>query len=444
MVDQAAVESAEVAEDRGETTRDRSPFGSKKEGKNKPKYSPMLDLVKDLVISPVLLEINTYVPSASFLAKVVSEVSNVINDDFRVRRSHPEFHPCGFHIYIGTLWALHITRVRVESNVATNFERNFTRNMIGAGIFNYRIPGPLVPFFQAVAYGYPKDAELNLIVPASLNSVHTRGASFDINDARMNVCYPLPYLRHALRALAHQWNQAAQPNQLVNLEWRCMAGAENAGPIDFDHAAVGPPPVNHIINGRLTPGLEDYDVPPEQLLRETARAIIHGGFKPPPLAAVGNYTISNYTGLTNPQWFVRMCERYDWTGAYFFESKRVEDIPRTGTCAGQFIAAATDVMANDNNYRDMGGPTLTREVDIVCPQFRPEPELAKLAALSQVNWRVPQNYGLNQDIGRNPNVAGSTLRGPYWTRIPDAVQSAPVNPTTGLRETILSMVNRRM
>jgi hypothetical protein len=413
---------------------------NRERGEHRPReqdnVSTMLELVSDILTTPARQPRSSYVPSALFLGRVTQEISIIMNEDFRTIRSHPDFHPLLFNLYIQTMWCLQVTRVRCDANVATNAERHLMRNLTQAGIFNYRIPGPLVLFFKALAAGTPETECFDLIAPASLHGLTTVGVALDLDDDCLNILPPLPYLRHAYNSIRVRFLPNAR-NAWINEDWRCYhlaAGAANA-PLAFDHTDAN----RHRAQARLSPGLSEYDYPMDSQFKN-----IYTWMQMHPLAIPadpnpGLMTLAEYLGMNvNFRWFIDLAESMNWVCEYWNNSERLEDVARIGPVAGQIIALNDETYANDNDLRDATGSSLDFAVYVSTPQMTPDQTLVKLAALSQINWRCPDNYGLNPHIGSHLGPTATQV-GPFWARTPDSVISSSQIPTVGLRKALEKM-----
>lgn len=395
--------------------------------------NPMLWLVREIVISPNSQDISTYEPSANMLGYVIQLISNNINSDQKLVKNHFDFHPCRFQIYIFTMWVVQALRATCAAGIASFAQKTFLRNFEAAGFLNYRIPGPLVPFFSALAAGPPKDPEYGIICPV-IPLIDLAAAPWDLPALQRDTLPPLPYLRHALLCIQNvQANQAFAA--LANLEWRCFPGAAGVAIANFDHndAAV------HTAHGRLSPGLGDYDFPNDGIFKNVAVRMRTYQILPPAPAVANGNTVDVYLGLNNDvTWFKKLCDVCDWVAEIFDSSARVADIPPMGMGVGQFITVLDQDYANDEDLRDYHGALLNREASLETPQMRPDDFIGKLAALTAINWRPPANVGQNAARG-HPGQANSGLVGPFWGRTPDSVQTTACSPTYGIVEVIEKM-----
>jgi hypothetical protein len=401
----------------------------------------LLRLVEDLSISSDFQQISTFVPSAKFLGRVLQETSIMMNEDFRLMRNHPDYHPIMYTLYVNTLWIIQVLRVKVSANTATATERHLLRNCVEAGFLEFRIPGPLVLFFQALSFGTPCVEKFGIICPTLPVQFGISADAADLGDLYANILPPLPYLRHAYAAMRVRFTNQNR-GQWANEDWRCYSGAvvaqAAAAPVNFDHTNA----LNrHVREARLFPSLSLIDELNDQLYKNSITRFIRYPINVPAPPGAGNATIAQYLGFDQAyRWFADLGNLLSWVPEYWKNSERLASIATHANCPGQFISVGNEVFANNDDLRDHFGVTLDFSAEVWTPQMSPDELTAKQAAFTQINWRPPPNVALNMNIGV-PNVAGSTLVGPFWTRNPDSIVSSTIVPTLGLRTVLAEMVN---
>lgn len=94
---------------------------------------------------------NTFVPDAQLLFHVLSMCDQSMNNTDRFIRSANQWIPIVSQLYISVLWHVMILKVFVTSNQGSDFADFYDQLSTHLRIDECLIPGPLVPFFQALA-----------------------------------------------------------------------------------------------------------------------------------------------------------------------------------------------------------------------------------------------------------------------------------------------------
>lgn len=93
---------------------------------------------------------NTYIPDCQMMFHVLGICDQLMVPTERFTQSTPAWLPIVSQIYVSTLWITHIMKVQSNAGIGSRFRSLLSDLIDGLHLNECMIPGPLVPFFQAV------------------------------------------------------------------------------------------------------------------------------------------------------------------------------------------------------------------------------------------------------------------------------------------------------
>jgi len=96
-------------------------------------------------------QVNYYVPDANMLFHVLGIMDNMMNTTYRFTQSSPGWLPIVSQLYVSVLWLYHILTVYCSSGYGLQFASVLRDLNEILHLDQCVVPGPLVPFFQALA-----------------------------------------------------------------------------------------------------------------------------------------------------------------------------------------------------------------------------------------------------------------------------------------------------
>ncbi|KAL3652375.1 hypothetical protein CASFOL_002056 [Castilleja foliolosa] len=114
--------------------------------------SPLLEIAAATPMRTIQLSnVNIFIPDAQMLFHVLSLCDSMMNSTNRFLKSSPAWLPIVSQLYVSVLWNTMILRVFVNSGYGTEYAHVLNLIRSHLCVDECMIPGPLVPFFQALS-----------------------------------------------------------------------------------------------------------------------------------------------------------------------------------------------------------------------------------------------------------------------------------------------------
>lgn len=268
-------------------------------GPNAGVINELLECVDNLVTSRFGYQKSTYIPSFQMFGYTVSEMCSVVQENFRVLRDHPGYHPIRVQILYQTLAVIQILRIMQDQGTLDLASQALLQSLEFRGFFDIRIPGPLLPAFQALAACVPPTKEFQWVYPTFPTQMEYWDEAGLVSPFYLIGLPSLPSLRNAyLNAMLYNTNQPANPGPpavpynlaRANVDLGTFTVEPTAAvpaPLPTPYNAAGP---THLISyGRMRPGcMLPLTLPPAQW-RSFAEWITRDPYPPPRMSlAAGN------------------------------------------------------------------------------------------------------------------------------------------------------------
>jgi len=153
------------------------------------------------------MSLNTFVPSFHGFAYITSVCNDLMASTYRFTRAHPQWIPRMSDIYVAMLFYFRILDVMVESGKNEEPYRSLHKEIKKSYDFRrLRIPGPLVPYFQALSLCSSGDDLLGDVLPVIPQEVPANSETFwkiegDSSPSLPNILalldYPTWAIQHA-------------------------------------------------------------------------------------------------------------------------------------------------------------------------------------------------------------------------------------------------------
>jgi hypothetical protein len=161
--------------------------------------------------------VNTFVPDANHLFTVLSHMDSMMNSTHRFTQSAPAWLPIVSHLYVSFLWITQILTVSVNSGYGVEYSTLLHDLLEILRVDEALVPGPLVPFFSALAAvngPFEWIGDVVAFLPTAERYWPTADRSPVASFLRS---VPNPFL--FLDQLAHLATVAAPNNTYDNFEW---------------------------------------------------------------------------------------------------------------------------------------------------------------------------------------------------------------------------------
>jgi hypothetical protein len=183
--------------------------------------SQMLSAVSDMTFSAnTALRIPNYVvPNTTLLYQTLGLCDTQMSHTKRFTDANPDWHPFVSQLYLGVLIFYHTLKTQSTGNQISQEQRMFLEFLDNEfNISHTKIPGPLVPFFQALAAcSGPNDHYGNVTfgIPSNLNATQ---ANFYLAQNRLNAVLPsiIMILDQFMRLINRFSPVGAAPAQLTH------------------------------------------------------------------------------------------------------------------------------------------------------------------------------------------------------------------------------------
>jgi len=145
---------------------------------------------------------SSFVPSADAMFVVIDEMDEQMAQTRRFYETQMTWHPLVTQLYIGILWIMATIRVQIENGQADTYLVQFyTWFSTTFPLSSLTIPGPLVPFFQALTIATaPFESYGNVGVRLPRNCNATEATCF-FTQQHYRHLPPIPYIMEQMQAL---------------------------------------------------------------------------------------------------------------------------------------------------------------------------------------------------------------------------------------------------
>jgi hypothetical protein len=181
-------------------------------------------------------EENTFVPNATHLFHMLGVCDLLMSQTHRFTQSSPGWIPIVSHLYISILWLIAIIRVRVETRYGSPNENELYRDLCdNLQILDLIIPGPLVPFFVALASAAADKDWIGDFMPGMPTITELFAGSPHINNMWLRL---LPFPLFLLDALIHFARVDDAQGSHTAFEWTRNIFSTTGTPTDPTHTDV--------------------------------------------------------------------------------------------------------------------------------------------------------------------------------------------------------------
>lgn len=445
----------------------KKPQGPREQRQGYRPPATLLDLVPEVTFIPDLrIRESTYQPQSFAFGVFASMTATLPNLDADFMKNHAKGYLAPRMIlYLETMYVLRILDImRTKMELGAEITDLF-KYLSEHGLAGWKIPGPMVMFFEALNRCLPPTAEFKEIYPTFPTELEYFDTTPILSDSLVSVLPPLPYIREKLRIVRAAFTQSnsfpidwrkitqltpaqiallnvnVRPQVRFNAEFPqppfANGGAtrqENMGKIQPGvHIQSSESAYNRQVNRQFFINLDEempeflkHAVPnparapavnaalqANQVANEAAlpAAILAG--LPPAQIQVGDTDLFNYMGLNDGdrRWFLNLANDMSRVAAHYEGTKTFADIAKTGFYpAAVVVIGSAGPAAAAINYRDDGtdyplwGTGIMREL-------KADDLDLKVAILTQLNWDPPAGFA--------PAAFPNPRNGPYWNRTPD-------------------------
>lgn len=362
-------------------------------------------------------EVSTFVPSSVMMYFVVNEMDALLSVNRYWSSRSVLWSPLVSRLYFGTLFYIQTMKcMRAVGklsiglrNLLSQFEDTFDEEHLP-------IPGPLVPFFKALAAcdtPFPEFGPVCPVLPATCGATAARRHL--LPDDVFCLLPNLPGIRRGMITM-----KRAQGSNAFNYDHDLgdSQATHNAG-VPRAHNAAN----SQAANANISPGVMNPipwdDRTANNFQRYPSRIRI------PDLPNVG-VDWKGFLGFSNDiEWFGQIIELMQPYAKYWSGSTTLKNCSAFNGSTALILCTITSNFVDRNAHRAANAVVAPFSAEASTPMI-PDDELSsRLAMFTQINVVLPPNYGPNDNIG----AIGTTRFGPWWNCAPTRAISANYNPS---------------
>lgn len=370
---------------------------------------------------------STFVPSSIMMMFVVSQMDELmcINRYWTTKMSL--WCPLMSRIYYGTLFFIQIFRCMIMAGIATPEIKLIVRNFEEQYEYlNLPIAGPLVPFFRALCICETTYEEYGVVSPCVLKDCGATDATSHALPELTRLL--LPNLTGLRRGYNRMLNVVGGNAQL----WDHNLGSADpaAATVAIAHNAAN----EQARDARIMPGTLHSVAWAQRARNNFANYPRHIDI-PNIEADAGDIDYSQFLGFDDGiEWFGEVAGMMRDHAKYFSNTTTMASIPVKNGPASLVITTGKHVYPDRNAHRAAAIHETHYNASSVSVATIPSP-VDKLAALTQINYVPPANYGPQND---NCGSIGHTRFGEFWSRGPNRYTANEYNPTLAIPEILVN------
>jgi hypothetical protein len=206
---------------------------------------------------------STYTPSANLFGYFTATLAEFVARQYRLIRTHPDYHPVRAILLYQTMWAIQVYRVMESQGVRDPDLSDAIANLERRQFFETKIPGPLVPFFRSLGAFIPTTPAYKTMYPVLPFYLEPFDNDVMLSDSELLQLPPLPRIREAFSIMV-QFIIAQQNRNNARPDWRLMelvqpppvAGQPPPPPVPQEGQWDANAPNKRFNRGRQCPGMQ--------------------------------------------------------------------------------------------------------------------------------------------------------------------------------------------
>jgi hypothetical protein len=377
------------------------------------------------------LTTSTFVPCTQLLFAIAAHLDNIMCSTYSWTQSQPAWHPIITRVYIAFAVYYQILRaMRSARNIPMTYNNLLDHIISIIPAENMPIPGPLVPFFEAISSSATGLPGFSNVAPHISKVTTPKNSGFNLPDM-YNLHLPNYHLLMTqLRFFVSDHNYIFR-SDLAHTKVR----------LSDNDAVLDEQAIRRWRTAAANPALR----PPMNVPRRVAENFTAFGSTLSPPAVFVSHENSQlslehllYLGHDDPSFIARLTPIFVEYAKYFTNSKSLADCSPSGSAAGQI----TGTLQNDVPTPVLGAETVydALTLDAAVPAWD------STSQYSHPNLSLPEffehqaalvNINVNDTLpGRAFGIGTNTNLGPFWTLLPNYRLSPLVDVYSVLRNII--------